>query len=145
MRAVALALLVVGTACARKPPGRVERCSDNLSGVWRAETDARFRYRVSDDGRTVRLEPLFAAGGTGTAYGTTRIELARTGAGPLSGFAHTTYTLDGKTCPIRFAERIESCRTGQLTRRREFSGLEGSGPRPQVHARYIGGIQEDAG
>ena len=132
MRAWALALLALA-ACVRKPPARVEPCSDNLSGVWRAPSDARFRYRVTDDGKTVRLEPLFAVGGTGTGYGPSRIELHRTGGGPLTGFAYTTYTQDGKTCPIRFAERIESCRAGQLTLSGETQ-FDVQLPTCQVHA-----------
>jgi hypothetical protein len=60
------------------------------------------------------LEPLFEAGGAGTAYGRFRIVLDRTSKGGLSGATETTYTEKGKTCQIRFGSRIDSCAGGAL-------------------------------
>ncbi|HJZ86037.1 MAG TPA: hypothetical protein VKN99_12750 [Polyangia bacterium] len=110
------ALVGLGVALlgCHRAPARVESCRDNLGGVWRAEGDARFRYRISDDGRQVTLWPLYAAGGPGTGYGSARTVLVRTAAGTLAGATETTYSESGKTCPLRFQARIDRCGGGKL-------------------------------
>src|SRR5262245_359720 len=94
---------------------RVERCSDDLSGTWRAESDARFRYRVADRKREIVFEPLYEIGGAGSQYGAFRIVLTRAADGKLVGASETSFSEAGKTCPIRFPARIESCASGKLT------------------------------
>lgn len=94
----------------------VKSCADDLGGVWRAEGDARFRFKITDGGAkgNVVLEPLFPAGGPGTDYGAFKTTLARTPAGTLAGTTETTFTQKGKTCPVRFTSRIDSCKDGKL-------------------------------
>jgi hypothetical protein len=102
-------LLLLAAGCTRK----VMRCTDDLSGTWRAEDDTRFRFRIHDDKRMLLLEPLYAAGGAGTPYGPFRTALTRAG-DKLVGLTNTTYTENGKTCPIHFDASIESCKDDRL-------------------------------
>jgi hypothetical protein len=117
LRTTTLLMLVLAPAGCRRapahqpPPARVESCKDDLSGTWRAEENEQFRYQVTDEGQQVVLEPLGKVGG---GYGKFRIVLVRTADGKLAGWAHTTYTENGKTCPVKFQEEIDSCRGGKL-------------------------------
>src|SRR5262249_20480577 len=107
LRSAVVLLLAVGSC-------RHPRACRDLGGTWRAEADARFRYRVTDRGQTVTLEPLFDAGGAGTDYGKFRIVLARATDGSLRGAAETTYTQGGRSCALRFEQRIDHCTRDSL-------------------------------
>jgi hypothetical protein len=108
-RTLFIALAVAG--CHRPPPGVVRSCSDDLSGIWRAEDARHSRFRVTDDGRRVTLEPTYEIAGD---YGKFKTVLERTGKGTLAGTTRSTYTQGKKTCPVTFESRIESCKDGRL-------------------------------
>lgn len=88
----------------------MQSCADDLSGIWRAGDERKSQFKITDDGKQVVLEPLYPIAGD---YGPFKTVLARKGQG-LVGTTSATYTQNGKTCPVTFASRIDSCKDGKL-------------------------------
>src|SRR5262249_31687668 len=98
---IRLAALVVALVGCHRPRPIVQSCADNLSGTWRADDERKSQFKIADDGKQVVLEPLYPIAGD---YGPFKTVLARKGQG-LVGTTSTTYTQNGKTCPVTFASR----------------------------------------
>jgi hypothetical protein len=109
---IRIAILIAAFALVgcRRPPPVVQSCADNLSGIWRAGDERHSQFKITDHGKQVVLEPIYAVGGD---YGAFKTVLFRSERG-LEGATTSTYTEGGKTCPVKFASRIDSCTGGKL-------------------------------
>ncbi|MDR0966594.1 MAG: hypothetical protein LBM75_08890 [Myxococcales bacterium] len=80
-------------------------CPWNLSGQYRLSTDARYIYRVEDDGTTARLTPAGPSSGAQER----RLELTRTPEGFLGRLTQVGAFDGGPSCQIEFEARILAC------------------------------------
>lgn len=108
---IRISILVLTLAACHKPPAVVQSCTDNLSGTWRADDERKSQFKIADDGKEVVLEPLYPIAGD---YGAFKTLLARTKDAKLAGVTTTTFTQNGKTCPVKFASRVDWCKANKL-------------------------------
>jgi hypothetical protein len=112
----ALLALCALSACKKAPPKPARFCDQDLSGVWLNASDRHFAYRFRDQGEIVRGEYLERQddGALKAPPEPILFELQRTAAA-LSGAMRSTGTApSGRSCPIEFGIRIQSCEANAL-------------------------------
>ena len=108
----------VVAAVAPEPVRIPEGCAINLSGRYRAQADASFRYLIDDDGESLRATLQATDAGSGPAP---RLELARTPEGFVGKVVAEALTAGGQRCPVHYEAQITACRAGEVVVRSQHA------------------------
>lgn len=107
----AFGALLALCACKKSPPRPARFCDQDLSGVWLNASDRHYAYRLSDSGEAVRGEYLERQddGALKVPSEPIHFELQRTAAALSGSMRSTGASPSGRTCPVEFGIRIQSC------------------------------------